>query len=125
MVEPNIQVLTEENARLQDEVKRLQTEVSYHDLQRQRANERHDADMRDLAQAFIEQKRQYELRINQLSQDNDDLQLEISEYRRENALAEADRHQLRQQLNEVTVVLSDIQGSLASVDLDKLRELTD
>ena len=56
MVEPNIQVLTEENARLQDEVERLQTEVSYHDLQRQRANERHDADMRDLAQAFIEQK---------------------------------------------------------------------
>lgn len=32
MVEPNIQVLTEENARLQDEVERLQTEVSYHDL---------------------------------------------------------------------------------------------
>lgn len=125
MSESNIKSQSDEIVRLRAEIKSLQIEIDYLDLCRQQEVERHDADIKDLTEAFIEQKRQYESHINQLSQGNDDLQLENSEYRRDNANLESENYRLKRQLNEATMALSEIQTSLHFVDLSELFNSTD
>lgn len=125
MTEPNIENLQKENANLKKEITRLQTELTYAKLNYGEEQKKHEEDLRQLTDSFLEQRQLNARKIEDLEARIDQQALENSEYRYENADLLAKYNMAMQQLSDCTEALGTISEVMKSIDLVQLYGITD
>ncbi len=125
MTEPNIENLQKENANLKKEITRLQTELTYAKLNYEEEQKKHEEDLRQLTDSFLEQRQLNARKIEDLEARIDQQALENSEYRYENADLLAKYNMAMQQLSDCTEALGAISEAMKSIDLIQLYGITD
>ncbi len=125
MTEPNIENLQKENANLKKEITRLQTELTYAKLNYGEEQKKHEEDLRQLTDSFLEQRQLNARKIEDLEARIDQQALENSEYRYENADLLAKYNMAMQQLSDCTEALGTISEAMKSIDLVQLYGITD
>lgn len=125
MTESNIENLQKENANLKKEITRLQTELTYAKLNYEEEQKKHEEDLRQLTDSFLEQRQLNARKIEDLEARIDQQALENSEYRYENADLLAKYNMAMQQLSDCTEALGTISEAMKSIDLVQLYGITD
>lgn len=125
MTESNIENLQKENANLKKEITRLQTELTYAKLNYGEEQKKHEEDLRQLTDSFLEQRQLNARKIEDLEARIDQQALENSEYRYENADLLAKYNMAMQQLSDCTEALGTISEAMKSIDLVQLYGITD
>lgn len=125
MTEPNIENLQKENANLKKEITRLQTELTYAKLNYEEEQKKHEEDLRQLTDSFLEQRQLNARKIEDLEARIDQQALENSEYRYENADLLAKYNMTMQQLSDCTEALDKISEAIKPIDLVQLYGITD
>ncbi len=125
MTEPNIENLQKENANLKKEITRLQTELTYAKLNYEEEQKKHEEDLRQLTDSFLEQRQLNARKIEDLEARIDQQALENSEYRYENADLLAKYNMAMQQLSDCTEALGAISEAIKLIDLVQLYGITD
>lgn len=125
MTESNIENLQKENANLKKEITRLQTELTYAKLNYGEEQKKHEEDLRQLTDSFLEQRQLNARKIEDLEARIDQQALENSEYRYENAGLLAKYNMAMQQLSDCTEALGTISEAMKSIDLIQLYGITD
>lgn len=125
MTEPSIENLQKENANLKKEITRLQTELTYAKLNYEEEQKKHEEDLRQLTESFLEQRQLNARKIEDLEARIDQQALENSEYRYENADLSAKYDRAMQQLSDCTEALGTISEAIKPIDLVQLYGITD
>ena len=125
MTEPSVENLQKENANLKKEITRLQTELTYAKLNYEEEQKKHEEDLRQLTESFLEQRQLNARKIEDLEARIDQQALENSEYRYENADLLAKYNMAMQQLSDCTEALGTISEAIKLIDLVRLYGITD
>lgn len=125
MAEPSIENLQKENANSKKEIKRLQTELAYARLNYEEAKKKHEEDLQQLTDSFLEQRQLNARKIEDLEARIDQQALENSEYRYENVDLSVKYDMAMRQLSDCTEALGKISEAIKLIDLVQLYGITD